>query len=135
MPIPVAEQRLREFLLLYEQEPQVSIEPLFRVIVTGEVNAPSVYEFGPEVTLGRAISLAGGVTQRGQLSRVSLVRNGVRSSLDMRRAEQSQLAIRSGDQIVVRRRLNPVQDILFPAGGILLAVHQLYSGARALFGF
>lgn len=130
-----AEERVRQYLRRYEQNPQVVVQPLFRVTVAGEVNAPEVYEFGPEVTMGRAIANAGGVTQRGQLSRVHLVRGGTRRSLDLRNPSHAQMRVQSADQIVVRKRIHLIQDVLLPAGGVMFAVNQLWSGARALFRF
>lgn len=130
-----AEQRVREYLKRYEQNPQVVVQPLFRVTVAGEVNAPEVYEFGPEVTIGRAIANAGGVTQRGQLSRIRLVRGGTRRSLDLRNPLHAQIRVQSADQIVVSRRMNVMQDVIIPAGGVVFAVNQLWNGARALFRF
>jgi len=135
LTVTQTEERLREFLRRFEQNPQLVVQPLFRVTVGGEVNAPEVYEFGPEVTIGRAIALAGGVTPRGQLSRVRLIRGGVRRHLDLRNPAHAQMRVRSSDQIEVRRRVHLVQDVLIPAGGVVFALNQLWAGSRTLFGF
>src|SRR5512142_2074122 len=66
---------LRNLLASYEADPQFLVEPLFRVAVAGEVRKPDLYTLPLETTIGQAVALAGGATERGRLDRVKLIRD------------------------------------------------------------
>ncbi len=135
LPMTTVNARITAFLARYEANPQVLIEPLFRVVVAGEVNAPDMYEFGTGITVARAISLAGGVTQSGNIARVRLIRDGRRTAINLKAANPryAGMTVRSGDQIIVLKRLNYVTDVILPAGGIVLALNQLWVGIKTIF--
>lgn len=105
--VPIA--RLRTDLLaayaVTLRNPSISITPLRRVIVLGEVNRPGLVPVDPTVTLSGAIGLAGGATPLGDLRRIRVVRDG---TIYLQRANQGftlrDMDIRSGDQIIVDRR-------------------------------
>jgi protein involved in polysaccharide export with SLBB domain len=117
VPIPQAEERVRQFLLRFEANPQLLIEPLFRVTVAGEVEVPDVYEFGPEVTIARAVSMAGGATRRARVNRVRLEREGQFIVINLQHQDPAQalMPIQSGDRIILERRVNWITDVLQPA--------------------
>ena len=97
-----------ELLRLYRRElrnPSISITPLRRVYVLGEVNEPGLHPVDPTVSLAGAIGLAGGPTVLGDPRRVRVLRDGA-VLLDRVRSEAALAAldIRSGDQIYVDRR-------------------------------
>lgn len=123
VPIEEAEERIREFLRIYETDPQVSIDPLLRVAVSGEVRLPNLYALAPEVTLAQAVAIAG-PTERGRLDRVRLLRDGQEYYLDLTDVESdvSQIRIQSGDQLWVERRVSIFRDYIAPAGSITSAV-------------
>lgn len=87
------------------RNPSVTITPLRRIYVLGEVTKPGLYTVDPTISLAGAVALAGGATQLGDINRLRVVRNGavvldrvaVGSSL-------SSVDIRSEDQIFVERR-------------------------------
>jgi polysaccharide export outer membrane protein len=95
---------MREYLQQL-RNPSITITPLRRINILGEVQHPGLYPVDPTVTLAGAVALAGGANAEGDLTHVSLLRAGsaplrglsVAASLD-------QLDVRSGDQIVVARR-------------------------------
>jgi protein involved in polysaccharide export with SLBB domain len=90
---------------VYLRNPSITVTPLRRVQVLGEVNKPGLYSVDPTVTVAGAVALAGGATPTGNLSRIRIVRDG--RVYSQRVGPQTALAaadIRSGDQIFVERR-------------------------------
>lgn len=74
-----------------------------RFFVTGFVRTPGSYTLEPNMTVLQAISMAGGVTERGSGRRLRVTRvvNGERKDLDARPTD----LVRPGDTITVRQRL------------------------------
>lgn len=72
------------------------------VFVFGQVKNPGAYPLHPNTTVLQALSLAGGVTDRGSMSRIQIVRivNGEKAEI---RAQLSD-AVQAGDTIVVPER-------------------------------
>jgi protein involved in polysaccharide export with SLBB domain len=105
--IPIEE--LRQSLLIdYRRElrnPSITITPLRRIYVLGEVNEPGLLTVDPTVSLAGAVALAGGANQQGDLRRIQVIRSG-QPVLDgvAPTAALSTLDVRSGDQIFVGRR-------------------------------
>lgn len=132
--VPVAElrPRIREFLLTFEREPLVEVEPMVRVVVGGEVRAPSVYYLGPDVTIADAIARAGGVAADGRLDAVTLERDGGRRSLDLTKSGAALAGeqVRSGDQIVVGRRRQLLRDVVGPLASLAATAVALLTLAR-----
>jgi protein involved in polysaccharide export with SLBB domain len=98
----------REFGQLYTQS-FVSVTPLFRVAVVGEVVHPGLYSVEPTMTIVQILAQAGGTTRQAKESAMRLVRNGqlLRISLDPTALASStirEVGVRSGDQIVVPRK-------------------------------
>jgi protein involved in polysaccharide export with SLBB domain len=110
------DERLRVFLSGFEANPQFIVEPLFRVLVAGEVRQPNLYLFGAEITLAQAVARAGSATERGRSDRVRLIRDGRETVIDLSRgdAAPAQLRVRSGDQIVVERRRSILREYVVP---------------------
>jgi len=73
-----------------------------RIYVTGQVRNPGAYAYDDEMTIFTAISLAGGITEKGSNSRISITRlvNGQRREVD---AKQEDL-LKPGDQVTVKPR-------------------------------
>ncbi|HEV8396891.1 MAG TPA: polysaccharide biosynthesis/export family protein [Vicinamibacterales bacterium] len=74
-----------------------------RFFVTGFVRTPGSYTLEPNMTVLQAISIAGGVTERGSGRRLKVTRvvNGERKDLDARPTD----LVQAGDTITVRQRL------------------------------
>jgi protein involved in polysaccharide export with SLBB domain len=126
IPIPVAQARMQTFLRRYEAEPRFSLDPQFRVYVGGAVRNQNQHYF-PEMTIGEAITQAGGSTAPDRRYRVRLARDGKQTVVGLNDPEAAALLqepIRSGDQIVVEERPSFNRTYLQPA----LQVLQVVSG-------
>ncbi|HEX5870598.1 MAG TPA: polysaccharide biosynthesis/export family protein [Longimicrobium sp.] len=129
-------RQLRDTLVanfqVHLRNPAITITPLRRVHVLGEVRNPGLFLIDPTVTLAGAIALAGGATSNGDMGRVRIIREnqvlrdrvGVAQTLD---AAQ----VRSNDQILVDRRSwfdrnsTFVVSSLLSATSIIIALIQL----------
>ena len=100
----VREGLMREYLQQL-RTPSITIVPLRRVNILGEVTRPGLYPVDPTVSLLGALALAGGANLEGDLNRITLTRAGtnVRQRLSVTES-LDRLDVRSGDQIVVQRR-------------------------------
>jgi polysaccharide export outer membrane protein len=74
-----------------------------RFFVTGFVRTPGSYTLEPNMTVLQAISMAGGVTERGSGRRLRVTRvvNGERKELDAKPTD----LVQAGDTITVKQRL------------------------------
>lgn len=95
-------------LVLYRRElkaPSVTLTPLRRVLVLGEVTKPGQFYADPTLSLAGIIALAGGASEQGDLHHLRVVRDGVviQSQLSLE-TQLQQTDVRSGDQIFVDRR-------------------------------
>jgi polysaccharide export outer membrane protein len=74
-----------------------------RFFVTGFVRTPGSYTLEPDMTVLQAISMAGGVTERGSGRRLRVTRvvNGERKDFDAKPTD----LVQAGDTITVRQRL------------------------------
>ena len=129
--IGAARERLVEFLRSFENSPQVAIEPLFRVAVGGEVRVPNLYTLSPETSIAQAVALAGGPTERGQLDRIRLLRDGRELIVDLNSAtsEATRASVASGDQIIIPRQRRFFRDYGIPilqAAGAVAAISNLF---------
>lgn len=129
VPHDVLERRVEEVLRRFDTAPQFVVQPLFRVVVGGEVRQPSLYLLSPETTVAQAVGMAGGVTERAKLEEVVLFRGGTETTIDLTRAEAGtgQMPVRSGDQIFVQRRVSVFREYIAPAGSITAALVAIVS--------
>ena len=110
------------------RNPSVTITPLRRIYMLGEVTKPGLYAVDPTISLAGAVALAGGATPIGDLDRLRVVRNGqvvlshvaVGSSL-------SAVDIRSEDQVFVDRRGWLDRNSAFAASAVVSAATLLIS--------
>lgn len=98
----------REFGQLYTQS-FVSVTPLFRVAVLGEVVHPGLYSVDPTMTIFDVLAQAGGTTRQSKESGMRLIRGGQQyrigvSAQTLASATLREVGIRSGDQIHVPRK-------------------------------
>jgi polysaccharide export outer membrane protein len=73
-----------------------------RIYVTGQVRNPGAYAYDDNMTIFTAISLAGGITEKGSNTRISITRlvNGRRTEIDAKQEDKLQ----PGDQVTVKTR-------------------------------
>lgn len=121
IPLSAVEDRLRTFLSRFETTPAFVMLPEIRIVVAGEVRQPNILAVPVGTSVVEAIALAGGPTERGQMDHVQLLRDRGSQILDLRRAnaQASHVLVRSGDQIVVPRARNVMQDYVVPSSSIL----------------
>jgi len=126
LTLPRLEDEIRDVLLRYESGPQFVVEPLFRVMITGEIRSPDMYAFPPRTTIAEAVARAGGTTEAARADRARLLRDGQTQYIDLTRpyVELEDIRIRSGDQIVIDRNRRVWRDTVQPA---LTAVGSLSS--------
>jgi protein involved in polysaccharide export with SLBB domain len=130
----VAKERLRGFLTTYEQDVQLTLEPLFPVSVGGEVRQPNLYRLPEGTTVAQAVAMAGGATERGRLDRIRVLRGQgeIRLDLTSESARSEKVLIASGDQILVGRRsdFNFLRDVFVPLASLTGAVAAIISVTR-----
>lgn len=105
--VPLSE--LREKLIaayaVQLRNPSVTVTPIRRVYVLGEVGKPGLYPVDPTTSLAGVLAMAGGATTTGDLHRIRIVRNGmvIHNRVDAT-SGVSIVNLRSDDQIFVERR-------------------------------
>ena len=109
MTVGALRERIRrEFGQLYTQS-FVSVVPLFRVSVLGEVMHPGLFSVDPTMTIYEVIAMAGGSTRNARESKIRLIRGGQQVALPitseaLARATIREIGVRSGDQVYVPRK-------------------------------
>ena len=88
------------------RNPVVTVTPMFRITVTGEVQRPGVHMITPTNTLLDVIGMAGGFREAANADRVRIVRPGQVVEFDAVRALETGegmhvVELRSGDHVVV----------------------------------
>jgi protein involved in polysaccharide export with SLBB domain len=105
IPISQLRDRLIERYAVELTNPSITVTPLRRIYVLGEVARPGVFTVDPTLSLAGVVALAGGATATGDLNHLRVVRNGV-VVIDNASSAQSLTAVnlRSDDQVFVDRR-------------------------------
>lgn len=96
-----------KYSALYK-EPDLTIQPLFRINVLGEVGKPGLYYVTGVEKISSLIALAGGETPDADLSNIKMVRNGVEMNLNgkdilAQGGTVNDIGLSSGDRIYVPR--------------------------------
>lgn len=133
MPVPDLRRRIRtEFSRLFTQS-YVSVTPLFRVAVIGEVMRPGLYSVDPTMTIYDVLATAGGPSPESKRSQIKLIRAGRQVPVPLEpdylaRATLRELGVRSGDQVTVPRRRLSSQDwwVLLTALNTLLLAYTIF---------
>ncbi len=128
-------EALRDELLgAYRAElrnPSVTVTPMRRVYVFGEVHEPGLYTVDPTVSLAGAVALAGGANPQGDIRRMRVVRDG---QVVLRgvpgEAALASVDIKSGDQIFVGRRSWFERNSTFLVSAMLSVASIVISLAR-----
>lgn len=105
IPLHELRQTLLSEYRVHLRNPSITVTPLRRIYVLGEVNAPGLHAVDPTVSLAGAIALAGGANPQGDIRRIRVIRDGqvVLSGVAAETALNA-VDVRSGDQIFVDRR-------------------------------
>jgi protein involved in polysaccharide export with SLBB domain len=120
---------LTQHVSRYLRNPQITVNPLVRVSVLGEVMRPGFYPLSADVPVSDAIMAAGGPSQTADLAHTVVMRGGkqVISDPDFRGAMQNgrtldELNLREGDEIVVGRRRERNWNLVISAVTVGLGV-------------
>lgn len=125
VPLPLLKETVASFLRKFERDPQLEVEPLFKTTILGEVRTPSIYFLDPATSLSDAIAHAGGLTDRADPGRVTILRDGRRLSTSLNAPAGSEpLMILSGDQISVAKSRN-LTATMIPVVGVAVSVISL----------
>lgn len=114
-------ERLRTGLEQIFKSPFVTVTPLFRMAVLGEVRQPGLYTVDPTLSVLDVVAMAGGPSSNGNMNRIRLLRGGSELRLAFNEGRSLQeMGVRSGDQIVVPRRSFTRDDLT-----LVMALAQL----------
>ena len=109
--------------------PEISVQPLIRVSVLGEVRAPNVYPVDPGTSVLQLLTVAGGPTDRAKLQDTRIIRDGHAFRVDMesalRGSASGRIVLYSNDVIVVARKKGFTSENLgltLTAASLVLAV-------------
>jgi polysaccharide export outer membrane protein len=109
--------------------PEISVQPLIRVSVLGEVRSPNVYPIDPGTSLLQLLTVAGGPTDRARLNDTRVIRDGRAFKVDMegglRGSASGRIVLYSNDVVVVGRKRGFTSENLgltLTAASLVLAV-------------
>ncbi|HEY0021083.1 MAG TPA: polysaccharide biosynthesis/export family protein [Longimicrobium sp.] len=129
IPLDSLQAQLQDAYRVYLRNPAITVTPLRRVQVLGEVAKPGLYTVDATVSVAGAVATAGGATPAGDLRRIRLVRDGhVYSQRVSPETALSAADIRSGDQIFVgtrnwlERNGTLLVSVLLSATGIIVSL-------------
>jgi polysaccharide export outer membrane protein len=131
IPIDQLRDTIRVRYEKFIKSPEVDVNLLRRVTVNGAVLRPAVYFVDMSATLRDVIAMAGGVTEVGNRSKVSVVRDGVSRHVSQWETDTSEaVQLESGDQVVVGRRswleinIIPVASLGLATASFLLSLRR-----------
>jgi protein involved in polysaccharide export with SLBB domain len=131
-PLPEVTEALRLFLGRFETDPNLIVEPLFRVSVGGEVRQPNVHLLRPGTTVSEAVASSGGFTERAAARGVILRRGNADYRIDLTDPASSLpgTTVRSGDQIFVERERSIFREYVLPVitvAGSVASIYRVFS--------
>jgi polysaccharide export outer membrane protein len=131
IPVDQLRDTIRTRYERFVKNPEVDVSILRRVTANGAVLRPSVYYVDMTATLRDVIAMAGGVTEVGNRSKVSVVRDGVSRRVPEWETDTSDaVQLVSGDQVVVGRRswleinIIPVASLGLATASFLLSLRR-----------
>ena len=127
-----AVERLRAQLIARGfTSPEIAVQPLVRISVLGEVREPGLYTVEPGRNLLQLITLAGGPSDRADLDKTVVVREGRQIPINVRTAlaggEAGRLVLYSNDVLFLPRenRLLSRENLSFLFSTITVAISIL----------
>ena len=134
-----ARERLREQMLArgISRDPELAVQPLLRVSVLGEVRAPGPFAVEPGTTLLQILTRAGGPTERADLRKAQVVRDGKALRVDLQSALAGSVTGRyslfSNDVLYVPRKTGFTREnagVIASGLGALVSVITLVATLR-----
>src|SRR4051812_15797437 len=90
------------------ERPEISVQPLIRVSVLGQVRTPGLYPVDPGTSLIQLLTIAGGPADNADLRKTRVVRDGRSYTVDLESAlggsSAGRVVLYSNDYVVVPRR-------------------------------
>ncbi len=104
------QQELTKAYGQFYQQPQITVEPMYRVYVTGEVKMPKDYYITGSESIMEVIAIAGGPSYNGDLGRVQLIKKKSAQKIDLSKAiknglSAAEVGLESGDVIYVPKSM------------------------------
>ncbi|MBK8946963.1 MAG: polysaccharide biosynthesis/export family protein [Ignavibacteriae bacterium] len=117
------------------KNPELSIQPLHRVDILGEVGKPGVYYLTGFETISDLLSLAGGETSDSNIDELSIIRNDSQIEIDLEKFLEGKnnladIGLESGDKVYVPRKwLVGVRDasVIISGVAVLAAIASLFT--------
>lgn len=127
-------QIISEYSKIYKN-PELSIQPLYRVDILGEVGKPGVYYLTGYETISDLLSLAGGETSDSNIDELSIIRNDSQMEIDIEKFLEGEnnladIGLESGDKVYVPRKwLVGVRDasVIVSGVAVLAAIASLFT--------
>jgi protein involved in polysaccharide export with SLBB domain len=111
--------------------PYIEVTPLRRITILGEVKRPATYYMETMSTMRDAVALAGGVTDIGTISRITVIRDSSRLVVDKwEQRGDSSVIVRSGDVVWVEREPWLKRNLFSVISGLGVLFSVLYTATR-----
>lgn len=109
------------FLAQYQTNPQFIVQPLYRVLVSGEVKQGGLINVPQTTTISQAVGLGGGPNTDADLTDVRLIRGHKVMNYDLTSVGLTldTLYVRSGDQVIVTHKYNFLRDYAAPIASLV----------------
>jgi polysaccharide biosynthesis/export protein len=121
------------------REPELAIRPQIRISVLGQVRTPLLYSVDPGLSLLQVITLAGGPTDRADLKRTRVIRDGRAYEVDLAAAlhgsASGRVALYSNDVVFVPPKKGLTQQNVLFIVGISSAALSLLTTILILTGY
>ncbi len=135
-PMEVKERLSEQLVRRGIVSPEISVQPVIRVSVLGEVENPGLLSVEPGTNLIHLITLAGGPTERANMKSVRVIRAGRRYEVDLQSALSGSSAGRvvlfSNDVVFLDRRRGLTRENLSFGMNLLTAVLSIVSVVTVL---
>jgi protein involved in polysaccharide export with SLBB domain len=107
------------------ERPEISVQPLIRVSVLGQVRTPGLYPVDPGTSLIQLLTIAGGPADNADLRKTRVVRDGRAYTVDLASAlggsSAGRVVLYSNDYVVVPKRSGWTRENVMFTLGILSA--------------
>jgi polysaccharide export outer membrane protein len=109
------------------ERPELSVQPLIRVSVLGQVRSPGLYPVDPGTSLIQLVTIAGGPVGEADLRKTKVVRDGRAYTVDLESAlagsPAGRIVLYSNDYVVVPRKTGLTRENLsFVFAGLGMAL-------------
>jgi polysaccharide export outer membrane protein len=109
------------------ERPEISVQPLIRVSVLGQVRTPGLFPVDPGTSLIQLLTIAGGPGENAELRKTRVVRDGRAYTVDLESAlggsPAGRVVLYSNDYVVVPKRSGWTREnVMFSLGLLSTAV-------------